>query len=341
MNYKEINITATLPPGRSIRVCNNDWKAFENFDKVATVSGSRMARAASGEGPAYGLLQLLKKVDASVTPDWVLQRLRSVPAFETFIPTKETTPGGVQLKLGVKCAAWIPPLPCNITMLHLEVLNVPDGPAAALQAVPSLDAGLVAALRSLVDVQLLELYVGSGTLLPQLASFPKVVTLTINHYCLRGPLPPALVASLPSMQSLTITPVARAIGASDPAGGMCGISGTLPATFKFDSAALGGAQTLLDLSNNRLTGQLPQGLLAMASTLYLQNNMFSGSLPAGTTDLAQVVVLDLSKNQLEVSRASDVFTAACTLSRESEIPSCHQSTYGVIVAIMQPLCQQQ
>jgi hypothetical protein len=130
MNYKDINITATLPVGKPIRVCNNDWRSFENFDRVATISGSRMSRAVSGEGPAYGQLQLLRQVDASVTPDWVLQRLRSVKPFETLIPTKETTPGGVQLKLGVKCAEWIAPLPCNITELHLEVMNVPNGASA-------------------------------------------------------------------------------------------------------------------------------------------------------------------------------------------------------------------
>jgi hypothetical protein len=308
MNYKDINITATLPVGKPIRVCNNDWKSFENFDRVATISGSRMARATSGEGPAYGLLQLLRQVDASVTSDWVLQRLRSVKPFETLIPTKETTPGGIQVKLGVKCAEWIAPLPCNITMLHLEVLDVPDSIPEALRIVPALDAGMVAALRSLVDLQWLQIYVGGGTLLPDLASFPKLETLVVNHYCLRGSLPPRLLAGLPSLRSVTVTPVARAVGASDPAGGMCGISGTLPQSFNFAQASVDGSNTVIDLSNNRLAGQLPAGLLTMANVLFLQNNMFSGSLPAGaagTADMPRATVLDLSGNLLEVRCIGD------------------------------------
>jgi hypothetical protein len=86
---------------------------------------------------------------------------------------------------------------------------------------------------------------------------------------------------------------------------MCGISGTLPQAFTLAKASE-NVQTSIELSNNRLTGQLPAGLLTMANTLLLQNNMFSGSLPAGTADTPKAVELNLSGNRLEVSGVSDI-----------------------------------
>jgi hypothetical protein len=330
MHYKDINVTTMLPAGKHIRACNSDWKFFEDFDKVAVISGSPMASAASAEAPAYGLLQLLKKVDEAVTPDWILQRLRSVKPFETLIPTKETTPGGKQVKLGVKCTQWVPPSPCNITMLHIEVINVPDGIKDALNMVPALDARLVAALRSLTDLQWLEIHVGGGSLLPQLASFPNLETLRVYYYCLRGPLPPGLLAGLPSLLSVSVSPVARAAGASDPAGGVCGISGSLPQSFTF-AAASPDVSTMLDLSNNRLAGQLPQGLLTVANAVYLQNNLFSGSVPAGTADRPRAFLLDLSGNQLEVSRLNHTAHLACTKVKHATSLFCRRAVLHSLV----------
>uniref|UniRef100_A0A383W3I5 Peptidase C1A papain C-terminal domain-containing protein n=1 Tax=Tetradesmus obliquus TaxID=3088 RepID=A0A383W3I5_TETOB len=116
----------------------------------------------------------------------------------------------------------------NITYLHFEVLNVPSSISAALRVLPTLDEELVAALRSFPALQQLQLYVGSGTLVPQLAALSSLEVIELHHYCLRGSVPARLVGGMPNLNSLTVTPVDHAAGGSDPAGGLCGISGTYP-----------------------------------------------------------------------------------------------------------------
>lgn len=69
-------------------------------------------------------------------------------------------------------------------------------------------------------------------------------------------------------------PVATAEGAVDPAGGLCGLTGSLP-----NLRLPGKGYNELYLGNNQLTGQLPADLLAWANRIKLHNNKFSGSVP--------------------------------------------------------------
>ncbi len=60
------------------------------------------------------------------------------------------------------------------------------------------------------------------------------------------------------------------------------------------------ALTRLDLSNNRIPGNIPVELrsLSRLETLLLNNNRFTGEIPSGFGDLAQIRELDLSANAL-------------------------------------------
>lgn len=57
---------------------------------------------------------------------------------------------------------------------------------------------------------------------------------------------------------------------------------------------------LLDLSYNRLTGQIPPTIkgCAIVMDLYLQGNLLSGTIPEGLAELTRLVTMDLSFNEL-------------------------------------------
>lgn len=224
--YQDVNVTNVMLVGKTVRVCNSDWTSFAAFDRVAVVNGSVMTGSDFPEAQAVGLVQLLRRVDASVTPSWFV--LGGVPRCRPGLgappPKPFKTPNGTAVSVRYTC----PPGENNITYLHFEVLNVPSSISAALRVLPTLDEELVAALRSFPALQQLQLYVGSGTLVPQLAALSSLEVIELHHYCLRGSVPARLVGGMPNLNSLTVTPVDHAAGGSDPAGGLCGISGTYP-----------------------------------------------------------------------------------------------------------------
>jgi hypothetical protein len=248
-----------------------------------------------------GLLQILRRVDASVTPSWCIANNVGVwcPLGSVGFKTV-TTPNGVAIKYDYMCQSIESNSNRSVRFLYLEVLNVPSKINDALQLLPALDAELVAALRNLPDLQQLRLSIGSGTLMPQLAALTSLQSLNLYHYCLRGSIPAQLIDGLPKLEYLRITPVAAAAGATDPAGGLCGVSGTLPNIGRVPRLAL---LEQLDLSYNQLTGQLPQILLSLAGVILLQRNRFSGSIPGrnGQQGIMRATQIDLSSNVLQVT----------------------------------------
>lgn len=159
---------------------------------------------------------------------------------------------------------------------------------------------LTAALLSLPELRLMTLDIGKGTLAPQLAALEHLEKIGIKHYCLRGTLPDNLLSSLYNLFWLEVVPKERAVGASDPAGGLCGLSGSL-----HNHTRPGNFPPLfyLFLQNNQITGQLPTQLLSLATHIDLSNNKISGSIP-GVNMSSKLVAEDLNlySNQLEVSR---------------------------------------
>jgi hypothetical protein len=182
---------------------------------------------------------------------------------------------------------------------------LPTSAIEALAELPSLNTELVAALQSLKELRQLVLYVGRGSLLPQLASISNLESFFVFGYCLGGTIPPLMAAGWTKLTHFVVTPITSALGASDPNGGLCGLTGALPNMLLAD-----GNPSMLDLANNRLGGPLPWGLLSMAKVMYLQHNQFSGSIP-GAVGLQRTVAntINLSFNKLQVSWL--VYTSTC------------------------------
>jgi hypothetical protein len=300
--YKDVNVTSVLAAGEPVRVCNADWASFAAFDKVAVINGSVLAshQAEVAETQMMGIVQLLRTVDATITLSWFANSIKEyVGCTAHFDPPQIEikTPQGITVRLLRRCSGGEPPaFRWNISYVKLDVLNPPVSVTDALQVFPVLDLELVAALHSLPGLKILAMCVSSGTLLPQLGALTSLVTIQLSHYCLRGPLPARLLKDMTNLRSLTITPVTAAAGATDPAGGLCGHSGTLP-----DVSALGLKLDNLELSYNQLTGQLPLSLLSLAGEVALQHNRFSGSIPGSSQLMPRLHTVDLSNNNLEVT----------------------------------------
>jgi hypothetical protein len=303
--YNDLNVTSHLQPGKQVRVCNEDWKSFSTFDKVAVMRGSVLAASTLRESDAVGLLQVLKRVDRSVTPEWVLQNVQCSDSKQRLV-----TPNGMNMIWKASCC--YDALNCTDTAKTVQALTLEfdalslglaDNVDDVNRILPALDDELVASLRSLPELRDLYVMVSSGTLLPQLASLSKLEKLYIRHYCLRGTIPNNLVAGMPRLAQLGVLNVERSVGAADPAGGLCGLSGTLP-NMKLLGKPANGQYSFVDLSFNQLTGQLPTGLLSLASDINLSHNRFSGSIPGiaslGNTSVQTPFGLALNDNQLEV-----------------------------------------
>jgi hypothetical protein len=315
--YQDVNVTTVMPAVKPVRVCNTDWASFAAFDRVAVINGSVLAKIADPTGRFHipepqvmGMAQLLQRVDATVTLEWLVHSYEAVRRVSCAQidgdRTIFSTPNGTQINLELDCCR-----DCggySVTRIKLEVLHVSTRLSDALQMLPAVDLELIAALRSFPYLNNLVLWVGSGTLLPQLGALTSLRTLTLHHHCLRGPIPVRLLTDMPNLLYLTITPVAAAVGAVDPARGLCGVSGTLP-----DVAESGLKLESLDLSYNRLTGQLPLSLLlpsgqdagdqSVLHKVSLQHNTFSGSIPGCSKQQATglpKLQIDLSDNALEV-----------------------------------------
>ena len=70
---------------------------------------------------------------------------------------------------------------------------------------------------------------------------------------------------------------------------------------------------LLDLSNNQLSGQIPQGLVDCGpSTLYLHNNQLSGEIPAELGEEPELRRLRLDNNQLSGEIPGDLANSTMT-----------------------------
>jgi hypothetical protein len=304
LTYKDVNVTMSMPSGLALRVCNSDWLSFAAFDRVAVIKGIALPLGPGENMPelqAMALLQLLWRVDPSITLEWAGYTAGLAYTCQTdsaALGKQLVTPNGTRIMLKYWCGEDAHWRPTDVLGLQLRVL--PDGVSNALQVLPALDLELVAALRNLKSLTTLVMDVGSGTLLPQLASLASLEVMELYHYCLQGPLTENLFTGMPKLRRLVVTPASAARQANDPNGGVCGINGRLPNKVLPPS----DTSTELVLSYNQLTGQLPLRLLDVANVIELQGNKISGSIPAGTptdnTTTWRVESLDLSDNSLQV-----------------------------------------
>jgi hypothetical protein len=250
------------------------------------------------------IVHLLRMVDPSITTEWFFMNGLQCAPQSTIKEKPVLTPRGTRIKLKYWCSGLSDPIGAQRDVLGLHLRVLPDSVSDALRVLPALDHELVASLRSLEFLQTLVMEVGSGTLLPQLASLASLEVMEFHHYCLRGPIPENLFTDMPNLRRLVVTPASAARQANDPNVGVCGVSGRLQ-----NNVLPSSNPTELSLSYNQLTGELPSRLLYVANKIALQGNKSSGSIPAGTpTDITtaldkrgvRVESLDLSHNSLHV-----------------------------------------
>jgi hypothetical protein len=318
--YNDLNVTSSLAPGKQMRLCNDQWRSFQAFDRVAVVKGSKLASTSKvglEESQAMGLLQLVMMVDNSITVDQAINMglprcsnqytiTSTKKKFGWFVGCRSTgntlsIVTSVRLLFGDETSQWFFPASHGP--------GLPSSIEEGIASLPALDDELVAALRSLPDLTTLVLHVGGGSLLPQLGSLYKLKQLSIESYCLRGQVPKNLVANMSRLALLSVTPFKLAVRATDPSGGLCGLSGALPSLNLQGSLVGDWAESLstfnsaLDMSNNQLTGQLPAHLLAFAHNIHLGNNRFSGTIPGMAEGLnGRVVEINLCNNELKVGQ---------------------------------------
>jgi hypothetical protein len=312
--YSDYNVTTRLTPGKQVRICNDRWASFATFDRVAIINGSVLASQKIDEQQAMGLLQLLKLVDGSITPEWAIRKkLLSNTIWESDIGIGQavSTPSkSFRWAVVTRSTTTKKAVVTELYLLFVQGANeyyagLPDAVNDPMQYLPSLDDDLVSGLRSLTDLQYLWIQVGSGTLLPQLALLSQQMQeLHIEYFCLRGPIPINLLVNMTQLYGLRVQPYEAAKGAADPAGGLCGLTGSLP-HLRLSKTAPEGFYSMLFLANNQLTGKLPAELLLFARTIDLQGNQFVGDIPSMTvgvkTPLQRIV---LSNNKLTVRFAN-------------------------------------
>jgi hypothetical protein len=302
LHYRDINVTSTLRPGKTVRLCNKLWKEFVGFDRVAYIKGSALALAAGSgnvgvytsnvpETEAYALVQVLRAVDPSVTVDWAIS---TSAVTGCNLDKSLTTPSGCTVSLLWSCLVRVPAqkqwLQRNYQQLRMTIWHDYQD---RFECFPELNDHLVTALMSLPRLADLELTVRGGSLLPQLGSLKDMVHFNLHHYCLRGSLPAHLLKSWHAASSISITGGPEYMDAAGSA--PCGLSGTLPSRWPGSNPNM-----TINLSNNQLSGELPEDLLDWGSSIRLHGNHLSGKVP-GPGDVINADHIDLSDNLLEVS----------------------------------------
>jgi hypothetical protein len=296
--YTDVNVTTALNSGNVVRVCNDNWSSFAVFDKVAVIRGSVLTNSEIKESQAMGLLQMIRSTDAAINATWALKYLAC--SIDSLPDTLLVTPSGKSVYLAIGCSKQRNLLgKADVTSF---AFNRYIGETTRLSS--TLDTSLVTALMSLPSMNTLEITIGTGSLLPQLGTLSQLRTILIRHSCLRGTLPASIFSGLTKLTTFSAVRLANVLDVDGLPGVDCGISGTLP------NIQLRGKSprtfTSFDLSGNQLTGQLPAGLLSLATLVSLPNNRFSGSIPgvqvAGGV-VADVVAVDinLQGNDLKVT----------------------------------------
>ncbi|WIA41421.1 hypothetical protein OEZ86_005004 [Tetradesmus obliquus] len=284
--YSDVNVTQPAP-GSIIRVCNPDWSDTRVFNKVAYEVGSRMYLLIP-EQQEVALRRVLQVIDPRLNGAEASSFIEcsNVDAGTDWTVRKTyTTRSRVRFSLAVACSNGA--TGGEVEGLYFQVLSR-AGRVDNPRMHPDLGQQLVQALLDLLKLYWLYIYVYGGTLAPQLGVL-NLRFLSVNHYCMYGPLPPNLLYGWPELYTLIITRQGDALGFRDPVIGTCGISGPVPQewqnTLRRDTATqLPQFLTNIDLSGNLLSGSLPEiigGERAIHSmrNLQLQRNRFTGYVP--------------------------------------------------------------
>jgi hypothetical protein len=147
---------------------------------------------------------------------------------------------------------------------------------------PLLDETLMYPILALDGFEALEILVYGGHLPIELGALSNLNRLSVFYYCLTGGLPPNLLFGL---QKAWLVWIGKFVDAEwyQPQGAKCGIAGPIPDQwFEMDASSAvkpGTDLQVLELSNNKLTGTLPDiSNWTSLQMLFLSNNEFNGKV---------------------------------------------------------------
>lgn len=264
-----------------MQLCDSRFTIPGELDKVAFVDYYKVSQQRA-------LVSILKSMAPSSTDDEVAIYSNCTPSYSIRAGFRILSERGYKLSWHVNCTLS----PYQITKLIFRLsLEVP--PNAQLQgALPALTPNIMNSILLLKDsLENLDMLVYSGTIPAKLGALNKLQTLVVRHYCMSGSLPPILLLGLPNIYRINIGQYAGG-EQYQPCGLQCGIVGPVPpewfTTTKDESGNMVAPGRLLidvDLSNNHLTGNLPDiRAWPHVGSLSLAHNKFSGGVSVEATE---------------------------------------------------------
>lgn len=178
--------------------------------------------------------------------------------------------------------------------------------AEALSKQPILTPAMQAAISNLLNLETLDIRVYDGEFTTSLNALNKLRTLKIYTICMQSTLPSLWFTSWQQLEVLIITkdPAAYSYAPSFTSPrDECGVQGVIPQSLRSYGYS---NMMLVDLSRNRLSGSLPDGLIngwGNLKQLNLRDNQLTGPIPADWADdftPAGKFSIDLSGNKLQV-----------------------------------------
>lgn len=244
----------------NLRLCNERWKSFSVFSKVATIHGEMLD---GFEVPANEVSVLLR----------LRRLLLSKSSANGWPPGWAGLPNFYQITCLEPNKAWYIDLPDFVYEWGVSCRRRSDSTNnVAPSVVTRLWVGFVPLLSNglpqdflltlteeigylLFNLQHLEdlyMVVYDGQLPPQLAGLRNMRDLYIEHFCLTGGLPPGWLPNWKGLDTLVIEPSSYAPSTYvGPSGGRCGVQGSIPASWTNAPSNI----TRLLLEQNNMEGQ--------------------------------------------------------------------------------------
>lgn len=254
LHYQDVNVTALVPPGAKVLVCNEAWASFAVFNQVAYLQPSERYNGVLIPAKEAAILEKIQYVvqDGSLLipiEQRIYWQMNCTFNDTSLIPMNSSAGGQYIMQWGAICSNGAGK-PGVITKLNINFLPN-TGKFVPSAFVPQLTEELGLMLLNLEHLQWLHIEVLSGTIPPQLGALKSLKTVWIMHYCLTGPLPTYLISEWRGLEDLQITrTLIGGINYVDPSGGECGVEGPIPAAWFAKESNV----TKVDLSHNRLSG---------------------------------------------------------------------------------------
>lgn len=252
--YQDLVLEGALKPRTKLRLCNERWKVFSEFNKVATIRAEMLDGFAIPANEVSVLFRLremlLLKSSANNMPS-NLSDLHQLNCMDSDQISYISLPDFVY-EWSVYCSeSTKKATPMVVTRLRIGVVaHLSNGLPQDYLFTLTEEIGTL--LLNLQHLELIYMVVFDGQLPPQLAGLRNMRSLSIEHYCLTGELPPGWMPNWKRLEDLAIVPrFASRPTYVDPSGGRCGVRGSIPASWTNTPSDV----LVLALSYNNMDGQ--------------------------------------------------------------------------------------